>query len=288
MWICSDGQRIFSSLPVVTELKKQQPLSLFFLKFLYGKEFVNARQIAKGQKQVVALCAASNHNCFIFVSQMYFKSFIPILIISLVAISTCAQKESHTKPKNTVQNKTIMNTSTDTATFANGCFWCIEAIFQDVKGVEKVTSGYTDGDTKNPTYKEVCSGQTGHAEALQIVYHPSIISFDELLEIFWKTHDPTTLNRQGGDVGTQYRSGIYFHNNEQKEKAEHYKAELDKSGAFNNPIVTEIKPFSVFYPAEDYHQQYFNNNENQNPYCTMVIRPKVDKFKKVFKDKLKQ
>ncbi len=181
-----------------------------------------------------------------------------------------------------------MNTNTDTATFANGCFWCTEAIFQDVKGVEKVTSGYTDGHTKNPTYKEVCTGQTGHAEALQIVYDPLVISFDELLEIFWKTHDPTTLNRQGGDVGTQYRSGIYFHNEDQKQKAEHYKTELDKSGAFNNPIVTEIKPFSVFYPAENYHQEYFNNNENQNPYCTMVIRPKVDKFKKVFKDKLKQ
>ncbi|MCD2422968.1 peptide-methionine (S)-S-oxide reductase MsrA [Niabella pedocola] len=180
-----------------------------------------------------------------------------------------------------------MSQQTDTATFANGCFWCTEAIFQDVKGVSSVTSGYTDGQTKNPTYKEVCTGNTGHAEALQIVYDPSVISFDELLEIFWKTHDPTTLNRQGGDVGTQYRSGVYYHNTAQKEKAEYYKQELDKSGAFDNPIVTEIKPFTVFYPAEAYHQSYFNNNENQNPYCTMVIRPKVDKFRKVFKDKLK-
>lgn len=181
-----------------------------------------------------------------------------------------------------------MNTNLDTATFANGCFWCTEAIFQDVKGVESVKSGYTDGHTKKPTYKEVCTGETGHAEALQIVYDPAVVSFDELLEIFWKTHDPTTLNRQGADVGTQYRSGIYYHNDEQKEKAEHYKAELDKSGAFNNPIVTEIKPLTIFYPAEDYHQEYFNNNEGQNPYCTMVIRPKVDKFRKVFKDKLKK
>jgi len=181
-----------------------------------------------------------------------------------------------------------MNVNTDTATFANGCFWCTEAIFQEVKGVEKVMSGYTDGHTKNPTYKEVCTGETGHAECLQIFYNPGIISFDELLEIFWKTHDPTTLNRQGNDVGTQYRSGIYYHNAEQKEKAEHYKIELDKSGAYNNPIVTEIKPFTVFYPAEDYHQEYFNNNENQNPYCSIVIRPKVDKFRKVFKDKLKK
>ncbi|MBK7098827.1 MAG: peptide-methionine (S)-S-oxide reductase MsrA [Sphingobacteriales bacterium] len=181
-----------------------------------------------------------------------------------------------------------MNVNTDTATFANGCFWCAEAIFQEVKGVEKVTSGYTDGHTKNPTYKEVCTGETGHAECLQIFYNPAIISFDELLEIFWKTHDPTTLNRQGNDVGNQYRSGIYYHNAEQKEKAEHYKIELDKSGAYNNPIVTEIKPFTVFYPAEDYHQEYFSNNENQNPYCSIVIRPKVDKFRKVFKDKLKK
>lgn len=180
-----------------------------------------------------------------------------------------------------------MTNNLDTATFANGCFWCTEAIFQDVKGVQKVTSGYTDGHTKNPTYKEVTTGETGHAECLQVVFDPHVISFDELLEIFWKTHDPTTRNRQGADVGTQYRSGIYYHNDEQKQKAEHYKAELDKSGAFDKPIVTEIKPFSAFYSAEDYHQEYFNNNENQNPYCTMVIRPKVDKFRKVFKHKLK-
>lgn len=181
-----------------------------------------------------------------------------------------------------------MNAITDTATFANGCFWCTEAIFQDVKGVQSVTSGYTDGKTPNPTYDAVCSGKTGHAEALQIVFDPSVISFDELLEIFWKTHDPTTLNRQGGDVGTQYRSGIYYRNDQQKQKAVFYKTELDKSGAFDHPIVTEIKPFTIFYPAEDYHQSYFTNNENKNPYCTMVIRPKVDKFRKVFKDKLKQ
>lgn len=180
-----------------------------------------------------------------------------------------------------------MNNNLDTATFANGCFWCTEAIFQDVKGVHDVTSGYTDGETKNPTYEQVCTGQTGHAECLQIVYDSTVISFDDLLEIFWKTHDPTTLNRQGNDIGTQYRSGIYYHNDEQQRKAECYKAGLDKSGAFANPIVTEIKPFSVFYPAENYHQEYFNNNESKNPYCSIVIRPKIDKFRKVFKDKLK-
>lgn len=216
------------------------------------------------------------------------KTFIPILLLTALAATACAQKKKEPVVfAGPAAKSSIMSQQTDTATFANGCFWCTEAIFQDVKGVSSVTSGYTDGHTKNPTYKEVCTGNTGHAEALQIVYDPSVISFDELLEIFWKTHDPTTLNRQGGDVGTQYRSGIYYHNTAQKEKAAYYKQELDKSGAFDNPIVTEIKPFTVFYPAEAYHQSYFNNNENQNPYCTMVIRPKVDKFRKVFKDKLK-
>ncbi|GAB3024810.1 peptide-methionine (S)-S-oxide reductase MsrA [Niabella terrae] len=175
----------------------------------------------------------------------------------------------------------------DTATFANGCFWCTEAIFQELKGVTAVTSGYTDGNTPEPTYEEVCTGNTGYAEALRIVYDPSVISFDELLEVFWKTHDPTTLNRQGNDVGTQYRSGVYYHNEEQKEKAEYYKTALDKSGAFNHPIVTEIKPFRNFFSAEAYHQSYFNNNEQKNPYCKIVIRPKVDKFRLAFKDKLK-
>ena len=166
---------------------------------------------------------------------------------------------------------------TETATFANGCFWCTEAIFADLNGVISVSSGYTGGTTENPTYKQVCSGKTGHAECLQIVYDTSGVSFDDLLEVFWKTHDPTTLNRQGGDVGTQYRSAIFYHNEEQKQKAEKYKAELDRSGAFDQPIVTEITAFIKFYPAEDYHQRYFENNENNNPYCAMVIRPKVDK-----------
>ena len=146
--------------------------------------------------------------------------------------------------------------------------------------------GYSGGQTINPTYKEVCSGETGHAECTQIVYDPAKISYDELLEVFFKVHDPTSLNRQGNDVGTQYRSVIFYHNNEQKEKAEKYKAELDKSGAFSKPIVTEISPFSKFYAAEDYHQDYFNLN-GAEPYCNIVIRPKVEKFKKVFKSKLK-
>jgi peptide-methionine (S)-S-oxide reductase len=177
---------------------------------------------------------------------------------------------------------------TDTAYLAAGCFWCIEAIFQQLNGVISVTSGYTGGTVKNPSYKEVCTGSTGHAEAARIVYDPSVLSFDELLEVFWKTHDPTTLNRQGADVGTQYRSGIYYISDKQKETAEKYKSELDAAGAFDAPIVTEILPFDEkFYVAEDYHQNYYNQNGEQG-YCRMVIQPKVEKFRKVFGDKLKK
>ncbi len=185
------------------------------------------------------------------------------------------------------QTTKVVTSTNDTATFANGCFWCTEAIFEELDGVISATSGYSGGQTKNPTYKEVCTGETGHAECLQIVYDPAKISFDELLAVFWESHDPTTLNRQGADVGTQYRSAIFYHTAVQKEKAEKYKVQLDKSGAFEKSIVTEVTPYTVFYPAEDYHQQYFELNENTNPYCRMVIRPKLDKFRKVFKDKLK-
>ncbi|MEO6405811.1 MAG: peptide-methionine (S)-S-oxide reductase MsrA [Ferruginibacter sp.] len=176
---------------------------------------------------------------------------------------------------------------TDTASFGNGCFWCTEAIFQQVEGVISVESGYMGGDVADPTYKDVCTGTTGHAECLNIVYDPHKISFDELLEIFWQTHDPTTLNRQGNDVGTQYRSVIFYHNPEQKAKAEKYKEALDKSGAFARPIVTTFEPLSTFYKAEDYHQDYFNQNGNA-PYCQFVVRPKLEKFQKVFKSKLKK
>jgi len=219
------------------------------------------------------------------------KLTMTAVVISLVHLISCAQIEKKHKMTHTLSSENRESqapSQTHTATFANGCFWCTEAIFEQLDGVVSATSGYTDGHVTNPTYKQVCSGETGHAECLQIVYDPKKISFDELLEVFWETHDPTTLNRQGADVGTQYRSGIYYHNDEQKQKAEKYKAELDKSGAFDKPIVTEIKPFSAFYAAEDYHQQYFDNNEGSNPYCTIVIRPKVDKFRKVFKDKLKK
>ena len=173
-----------------------------------------------------------------------------------------------------------------TATFGAGCFWCTEAVFQQLKGVESVVSGYSGGEVKNPTYRQVCTGTTGHAEVIQITYDPKVISYADLLEAFWKTHDPTTLNRQGHDEGTQYRSVVYYHTAEQKELAEHYKQKLDESGAFADPIVTEIAPFEKFYPAEDYHQNYFNDNGRQ-PYCQAVIRPKVDKVREAFRDKLK-
>ena len=172
------------------------------------------------------------------------------------------------------------------ATFGNGCFWCTEAVFQRLDGVEKVVSGYMGGSLKNPSYEQVCSGTTGHAEVLQITYDPARVSYSELLDVFWATHDPTTLNRQGNDVGTQYRSVIFYHKDEQKELAQKSKKELDEAGAFGDPIVTIIEPASEFYPAENYHQDYFNRN-GQQPYCNYVVRPKVDKFQKVFKNKLK-
>lgn len=172
------------------------------------------------------------------------------------------------------------------ATFGSGCFWCTEAVFELVKGVVKVESGYSGGTVPNPTYEAVCTGLTGHAEVVQIYYVPTIISYTQLLEIFWKTHDPTTLNRQGADVGTQYRSVIFYHNEEQKKLAEEYKKKLDEAKIWNDPIVTEISPFKKFYRAEDYHQNYYVNNPYQG-YCSFVITPKIEKFKKVFKDKLK-
>ena len=210
------------------------------------------------------------------------------LVIFLTTFTSCAQKENRNNIMTSEMNISLpAGVKADTATFGTGCFWCTEVIFQELDGVLKVTSGYSGGTVENPTYKEVCEGNTGHAEVIQIVYDPSKITYDELLEAFWQSHDPTTLNRQGNDVGPQYRSVIFYHNTEQKEKAEKYKAELDKSKAFDNPIVTEISPFSKFYVAENYHQDYYNNNGSQ-PYCYYVIRPKLEKFNKVFKDKLKK
>ena len=175
----------------------------------------------------------------------------------------------------------------ETATLATGCFWCTEAIFSRLKGVQSVVSGYASSKVANPSYQAVCSGRTGAAEAVQITFDPSVISYDKLLEIFWHVHDPTTLNRQGNDVGTQYRSGIYYHNDEQKSIALASKEAIDKSGTYRNPVVTEILPFTNFYPAEDYHQEYYDNNPYQ-PYCMVVIDPKVRKLLKEYRDDLKE
>lgn len=213
---------------------------------------------------------------------------LPILFGVLVS---CAQqkqekgKESASAKGNAGQ---LINNEEgmDIATFGNGCFWCTEAVFQELEGVVKVESGYSGGQVENPTYKQVCTGATGHAEVLRITYDPKVITYDELLEVFWATHDPTTLNRQGNDVGTQYRSVIFYHNDEQKQLAEKYLKELDASGAYDRPIVTQIEPIKNYYPAEDYHQNYFENNGGE-PYCRYVVAPKVEKFRKVFKNKLK-
>jgi len=206
------------------------------------------------------------------------------------SLTACARQP---KVENTQTFKTMNESGNnneqriDTATFGAGCFWCTEAQFQQLEGVIRVESGYSGGMVDNPTYKQVCSGTTGHAEVTNIYYDPSKISFDELLAAFWVSHDPTQLNRQGNDVGTQYRSVVFYHNEEQKAKAEEYKRKLNEEKAYNNPVVTEISPFTKFYKAEDYHQNYYNENGSQ-PYCVFVIKPKLDKFKKVFQDKLKQ
>lgn len=173
------------------------------------------------------------------------------------------------------------------ATLANGCFWCTEAIFSRVKGIKSVIPGYSGGSTNNPSYEQVCTGITGHAEAIQIQYDSKIISFEKILDIFWHTHDPTTLNRQGNDVGTQYRSAIFYHDDNQKNIAEKLKKELEKEDVFKNPIVTEIVPFSKFYPAENYHKEYFENNRNA-PYCSFVIDPKIQKLLQKYSDKIKK
>jgi peptide-methionine (S)-S-oxide reductase len=194
-----------------------------------------------------------------------------------------------TDPMNqTVYQSNSMNSENrvSIATFGAGCFWCVEAVFQQLRGVAKVESGYMGGTVKNPSYKEVCTGNTGHAEVCQIHFHPDTITFAELLEVFWQVHDPTTLNRQGNDIGTQYRSAVFYHNEDQKKEAEFYKKKMEESGAFDRPVVTEITEAAAFYKAEDYHQNYFNQNGEQ-PYCAMVVRPKVEKFQKVFKDKLR-
>jgi len=172
------------------------------------------------------------------------------------------------------------------ATFGTGCFWCTEALYETLDGVIDAVSGYEGGQKPDPSYKEVCTGTTGHAECVEVTYDPAKVTYTELLQAFFRSHDPTTLNRQGADVGTQYRSVIFYHNDEQKHLAETAKTELNKAGAYSSPIVTEISPAETFYPAESYHQSYFAKNPNQG-YCAFVIAPKLDKFKKVFQEKLK-
>ncbi|MBP1223975.1 peptide-methionine (S)-S-oxide reductase MsrA [Flavobacterium sp. 1355] len=186
------------------------------------------------------------------------------------------------------QEKTVKKTSNfETITVGGGCYWCVEAVYENLNGVKSVVSGFAGGKTANPTYEEVCTGTTGHAEVVQITYDKTITDINEIFRVFFTVHDPTTLNRQGADVGTQYRSVIFYKNPEQKKAAESIIAELNKAKVYNSPIVTKVEPFTKFYKAEDYHQNYYSNNKNQ-PYCKMVIQPKIEKFEKVFKDKLKK
>jgi len=206
-----------------------------------------------------------------------------ILLSALLAGVSCGVRSSE---YDTSISKTTTMTQLDTATFGAGCFWCVEAMFESLKGVKSAVSGYSGGHVDNPTYKEVCDGTTGHAEVIQVQFDPAVISYEELLEAFFLSHDPTQLNRQGADVGTQYRSAIFFHDAEQERLAVAYKDKLNRSGSFPKPIVTEISAMTRFYVAEDYHQEYFANNPGQ-PYCARVVGPKLDKFRKVFKEKLK-
>ena len=207
-------------------------------------------------------------------------------LIAALALVSCAQQPPSSATL-THSNFASMTTNTDTATFGAGCFWCVEVLFQQLDGVLKVTSGYSGGHITNPTYEQVCSKKSGHVEVIEVVYDPTKITYDDLLEVFWKTHDPTTPDQQGNDHGPQYRSVIFYHNNQQKLLAEKYKEELNKSGAWAKPVVTAVEPFKTFYSAENYHQNYYNANPDQM-YCRYVIQPKVDKFQKVFKERLKK
>lgn len=220
------------------------------------------------------------------------KSNIFSAAMAIISLSSCAQNPQKEIPIMDTKTKTAAadqaaTSPLDTATFGAGCFWCVEAQFQMLEGVSKVESGFSGGHVKNPSYKEVCTGTTGHAEVCRITFDPSKISYEEMLYAFWQSHDPTQLNRQGNDIGTQYRSVIYYHNDAQKKLAEEYKKKLNSEKVYDSPVVTEISPSAPFYKAEDYHQDYFNQNGNES-YCQFVVRPKVEKFQKVFKDKLKK
>ncbi len=205
-----------------------------------------------------------------------------IIVFGINYLFSCNSNRTISSDKSSIMQKENL----DTATFGAGCFWCVEAIFSELNGVESVVPGYSNGYVDNPDYKMVCTGNTGYAEVCQIVYNPKVISFEELLEVFWTTHDPTTLNRQGNDVGTQYRSAVFYHNDEQKRIALDSKANV-ATKIWSGDIVTEISPVKNFYLAEEYHNDYFANNADQG-YCRIVIEPKVLKFRKLFKDKLKK
>ena len=211
------------------------------------------------------------------------KSVIRITIL-LILFSVPAFGQGAFANISDKMNKDVKKT--ELATIGGGCFWCVEAIYEGLQGVKSVVSGYSGGSFKNPTYREVTSGLSGHAEVCQITFDPDVISFEEILEVFWEVHDPTTLNRQGADIGPQYRSVVFYHSNEQKKIAEESKRKAGASGVYEDPIVTEIAAFNGFYEAEDYHQNYFLNNPNQ-AYCSVVISPKVNKFRKKYKDQLK-
>jgi peptide-methionine (S)-S-oxide reductase len=213
------------------------------------------------------------------------NKLLNIIIISFTILynTSYSQKNKEVEMVNMHENN---NSKLEIATFGAGCFWCTEAIYESLEGVDKVISGYSGGHVKNPSYKEVCTGTTGHAEVTQIYFNPAIISYDELLDVFWHTHDPTTLNRQGNDKGTQYRSVIFYHDENQKRIAEESKHKIDQSGIFEDPVVTEISPLINFYEAEGYHQDYYKNNPNQ-PYCSIIISPKLNKFTAKYQDKLK-
>lgn len=208
------------------------------------------------------------------------------IILSFIFSSCTAKEKPVVKEEFKEPVKTKVKEGMEVATFAGGCFWCTEAVFLEIKGVEKVVSGYIGGKTMNPTYKDICTGETGHAEAIQITFNPNEVAYEDLLEIFFGTHDPTTLNRQGADVGTQYRSEIFYHSETQKTKAENYIQLLEKENLYDKKIVTKVSSDTVFYPAEDYHQNYYNQNSSQG-YCQMVIAPKLEKLRKYYKSKLK-
>jgi peptide-methionine (S)-S-oxide reductase len=215
------------------------------------------------------------------------KSVLAAVLVFAFSGCGIGKETKQTNQSQTISNKKGASTNLETATLAGGCFWCIETIFEDLKGVEKVESGYSGGRTENPTYEQVCSGVTGHAEVVQITFDPSVISYAKLLEIFFHIHDPTTPNRQGADVGEQYRSAVFYHDEVQKETAEKVKKEIGASGLWKNPIVTEITSFDKFYSAEDYHQDYYKSNPEKG-YCSIVIAPKVQKFYREYKDYLKE